>query len=166
MIRKLIAVFNRLAAERRAAPRYDFQFPVKISIQPPCRNGKSQTPAETTFIYGETKDLSRSGIGFLVPSIRIRENYLVGESCTLNVEMHLPDEIIQMQVIGHRYEQIGEHLSVSRYLIGASISQMTQENREVYEQFLRCGGKSKAKTVSLEIEMDKAKESREVVEVG
>jgi len=164
MIRKLIVKFNRLIAERRAAPRYNFQFPVKIWIELCRKPGKSEAPPENLVVYGETKDLSRSGIGFLLPSIRIRESYLVGENCTLNVEIQLPDGKIQMQVVGHRYEQIGEHLSVSRYLIGASISFMTLENREIYEQFLRSGGKTKAKTVNLEI--DKATESREVLEAG
>ncbi|MDQ3321765.1 MAG: PilZ domain-containing protein [Acidobacteriota bacterium] len=165
MIRKLIARFNKSVSERRETPRSNFQIPVKVWIQPAGKIVKLQMPPENLVISGETKDLSRLGIGFIVPSIRIRESYLVGENCTLNVEMHLPAGKIQMQVIGHRYEQIGEHLSVSRYLIGASISQMTRENREVYEQFLRCDGNVKAKTVSLELETDKAKESREVLEV-
>ncbi len=44
-----------------------------------------------------------------------------------------------MQVVGQRYEQIGEHLSVARYLIGASISEMSEENRTIYEHFLHPG---------------------------
>lgn len=162
MIRKLIARFNKSVSERRAAPRYDFQAPVKIWIQPPGKTGKLQTPAEPLCIYGETKDLSAAGIAFLVPSIRIRESYLVGENCLLNAELDLPAGRLRMQIIGQRYEQIGEHLSVSRYLIGASIEQMKAEDREIYEHFLLYGRKNSGKIVSMEVET--AKEAREVFE--
>ncbi len=162
MIRKLIARFNRSVSERRSAPRYDFQFPVKIWIQPPEKTGKLKTPAEPLCIYGETKDLSASGIAFFVPSIRIRESYLVGESCLLDAELDLPAGKVRMQIIGQRYEQTGEHLSVSRYLIGASIAQMKAEDREIYEHFLLYGRKSSGKIAPLEIET--IKETREVFE--
>lgn len=166
MIRKLIAVFSKSVSERRAAPRYDFEAPVKIWIEASGGGtGKLKMPvAESLFITGVTKDFSRSGIAFIVPSIRIRERYLVGESCALSVEINLPDGKLQMQVIGLRYEQIGEHLSVSRYLIGASIDRMSEENRESYEYFLRHGRKGKLKTVSLAVEA--VQEVREAAEIA
>lgn len=150
-------------SERRAAPRYKFEAPVKIWIEAPGKTGKLKTPPEHLCIAGEMKDFSSSGIAFIVPSIRIRECYLVGEDCTLHVEIDLPDGKLRMQVVGQRYEQIGEHLSVSRYLIGASISEMTEENREIYEHFLQYGIKGKVK--KLDPEAEKAKEVREVCEI-
>jgi hypothetical protein len=90
---------------------------------------------------GETKDLSVSGIAFVVSSIRIKENYLVGDGRVLNAEIDLPGGKISMKIVGQRYEPVeNEHLSASKYLVGASISEMTDENREVYEYFLRSGG--------------------------
>lgn len=165
MIRKLIAMFSKSVSERRAAPRYDFEAPVKIWIESPGNTGKlKMPPAANLFITGVTKDFSRSGIAFIVPSIRIRERYLVGENCALHVEIDLPDGKLQMQVSGQRYEQIGEHLSVSRYLIGASIEFMSEENRESYEYFLRYGRKGKSKTVSLAVEA--VQEVREAAETA
>lgn len=156
MLRKLIAKINKTVSERRAAPRHSYQIPIKIwfdsihkTENPHSTNGGSLTA------WGETKDLSLSGIGFFVPSIRIQENYLVGGSRPLNVELDLPDGKLQMQVIGRRYEQSGEHLSASRYLIGASISEISPENFEIYKQFLLSGKKSSVKVGSFELEVDK-----------
>jgi hypothetical protein len=70
---------------------------------------------------------------------------LVGENSTLNVEIDLPDGKLKMQVSGQRYEQIGEHLSVSRYLIGASISKMSEESCDAYKYFLLHGRNGKKK---------------------
>lgn len=103
-------------------------------------------------ILGETKDMSRSGIGFIVSAIRIRENYLVGQERVLNAEMDLPGGKVQMQIVGTRYEQVGQHISTARYLVGARITQMTKEDREVYEYFLRHGDKRKKGSLALGID--------------
>ena len=162
MLRKLIAKFYRTTAERRAAPRYGFQAPVKIWIEAVGKTGRLKTPVEPIYIYGQTKDLSASGIAFLVPSIRIRESYLVGENNIVNAEVDLPNGTVRMRISGRRYEQIGEHLSVSRYLIGAGVLEISEESREIYEQFLRSKGKIKEKIVRLEKE--KTKEPRKILE--
>lgn len=110
-------------------------------------------PLESLVIVGETKDLSRSGVAFIVAAIRIQENYLVGEGRILNAELDLPDGKVQMQIVGQRYEQVGQHISTARFLVGAKITQMSKENREVYEYFLRYG--NKLKKGSLELGIDK-----------
>ncbi len=94
-------------------------------------------------IRGETKDLSKTGIAFIVPSIRIREYYLVGASRPLNVEVDLPNGKIRMQMVGMRYEQIGIHDSVSDFLVGAKITKMDKADREVFEDFLQLGKMAK-----------------------
>lgn len=98
-------------------------------------------PVENLVITGETRDLSRSGIAFIVPAIRIHENYLVGENKTLNAELDLPGGKVQMQIVGMRYEQVGQHVSTARFLVGAKIMKITDDAREAYEYFLRHGGK-------------------------
>ncbi len=110
-------------------------------------------PLENMVVTGETKDLSRTGIAFIVSVIRIKENYLVGEGRVLNVEIDLPDGKVQMQIVGSRYEQVGQHISTARFLVGAKITQISQDNREVYEHFLRYG--KKRKKGSLELGIDK-----------
>ena len=105
---------------------------------------------EPLSIRGETKDLSKTGIAFIVSAIRIKEYYLVGENRPLNAEIDLPDGTkIKMQVVGQRYEQVNIHDSVSEYFIGAKITQMNETEREIYEDFLKNGAKSKAGVLQL-----------------
>jgi hypothetical protein len=103
---------------------------------------------------GETKDLSQTGIACIVSSIRLKENYLVGENRVLNAELDLPNGKVMMQVVGKRYEQVGEHISTARYLIGAGIVQMTDDDREAYEQFLKLGSKMTKKAGELKFGID------------
>lgn len=155
MLRKLIAKINQTVSERRAAQRHNFHIPIRIWFESIHKTENPHATNNNHTVWGETKDLSLSGVGFYVPSIRIQENYLVGESRPLNVELDLPGGKLEMKVIGRRYEQTGEHLSVSRYLIGANISEISPENFEVYKQFLLDGKKSSVKAGALELEIDK-----------
>lgn len=155
MIRKLVSKLNKSITERVVSPRRDYGVPIKISLEPDRNTGRLQTA--NLSISGETKDLSKSGIAFLVSAIRLREYYLVGEGRTLNAELDLPNGKVKMQVIGQRYEQItDEHNSVSRFLIGAKIVRMLAPDREAYEEFLQFGKKlQKGKAGSLELGINK-----------
>ena len=152
MIRKFFAKFNKSLTERVVASRKKLHVPIKVWLEPDRSTGRLKLPSEKISIAGETTDLSTSGIGFIVSSIRIKENYLVGEGRTLNVELDLPEGKIQMQVVGQRYEQVGQHISTARFLIGASIARISDENREAYEHFLRYGDKRKKGTLALGVD--------------
>jgi hypothetical protein len=156
MLRKWIAKFSKSRAKRVISVRHNREVPIKISFEPSGKTGKSNAPPQILFITGETKDLSQSGIGFTISSIRIKENYLVGEGRVLNAELDLPNGKVSMKIVGQRYVPIeNEHLSVGKYLVGASILQMTDENREVYENFLRFGD-VKGNTGSLKLGVDQS----------
>ena len=141
MIRELVARFNKTITERRAAPRRRFQVPVKVCFAPVNDTLKLNGPCDDSFLAGETVDLSESGIGFVVPSIRIKEKYLVGQERPLSVELDLAGKRVRMRVMGVRYERVGIHLSVEHYLIGAAIDEMTQQDRAAYDHFLTEGKK-------------------------
>ncbi len=110
-------------------------------------------PVNDLSIRGETEDLSFTGIAFTVSSIRLREYYLVGEGRKLNAEINLPNGKVKMQLIGQRYKQVGKHVSVTQYLIGARILKMSDGDRETYKEFLR---KRKNRAGSLELEVDES----------
>lgn len=153
MIRKLVSKFNKSITERVVSPRKNYEVAIKIWFEPDRNTGRLKLPLENLTVLGETKDLSRSGIAFIVSAIRIQENYLVGEGRTLNAELDLPDGKVHMQIIGSRYEQVGQHISTAQFLIGAKITQMSKDHREAYEHFLRYGHKQKKG--SLELGIDK-----------
>jgi hypothetical protein len=152
MIRKLVSKLNKSLTERVVSPRKKYEVPIKIWFEPDKNTGRLKMPVENYVITGETKDMSRSGIGFIVGAIRIHENYLVGGGRVLNAELDLPSGKIQMQIVGMRYEEVGQHISTARFLVGAKITQMTDENREDYEYFLRHGNKRKKGSFALGID--------------
>jgi hypothetical protein len=154
MLRKLISKFNKSITKRVVSARHNYEVPIKIWIEPDRLTGKLQTSLQHLSISGETKDLSKTGIAFIVPAIRLREYYLVGENRMLNAELDLPGGKIRMQIIGQRYEQVGQHISEARFLIGASIQRMSLEEREAYEEFLQYG-KRHGKAKGFELGIDK-----------
>ena len=151
MIRKLVSKLNKTITERVVSPRKKYEVPIKIWFEPDKGTGRLKSP-ESLIMTGETKDLSRSGVGFIVAAIRIQENYLVGGGRVLNAELDLPSGKIQMKIVGMRYEEVGQHISTARFLVGARITEMSDENREAYEHFLRYGDKLKKGSLALGID--------------
>jgi hypothetical protein len=103
-------------------------------------------------ICGEAADVSKTGIAFIVPSIRVKEFYLVGQERLLNVELDLPEGKVKMKVLGKRYIKVGQHLSDERFFVGAEIIEMRREDRQIYDEFLRFALK-RAKTAEPSLEM-------------
>jgi hypothetical protein len=151
MIRKLFSKFNKKLNEKVVSARKKYEVPIKIWFEPDRNTGRLKMPESLT-ISGETKDLSNSGIAFIVSSIRVQENYLVGEGRILNAELDLPDGKVQMQIIGRRYEQVGQHISTACFLVGAEIKKMSENDREIYQDFLRYGNKRKKGSFALGID--------------
>ena len=141
MLRELVSRFSVTWIERRASLRKKFQVPVKVYFAPEKNPNNVTRTCEDLFLAGETVDLSETGIGFLVTSIRIKEKYLVGQERLLNVELDLAGKKVRMQVLGKRYEPVGLHDSTERYLVGAAITEMSPEDAQRYEFFLRNGKK-------------------------
>lgn len=145
MIGKFVRQINESVRNYLSPTRQDFSFPMTVSIEPDGKTGslrKRETgrlvaKEEAQKFNGETKDFSTNGIAFIVPFIRLGGNYLVGEGKTLNVMVTLPNGNVAMQVIGQRYEQVGQHTSVPRYLVGAKIVTMNSRDRSIYEDYLQ-----------------------------
>jgi hypothetical protein len=139
MIRELITRFNRSLSERMVSSRRRHTAPIKIWFEPDTTTGPLRHDAVPACIMGETADISRTGIGFLVPSIRLKEKYLVGQQRTLNIEIDLPTGKVFMQAVGCRYEKVGIHISAERFFVGAQILSLTGTDKENYETFLTNG---------------------------
>jgi len=141
MLRELASKFSVSWIQRRASVRKEFHVPVKVCFAPEKNPHNLTTSCEDLFLSGETVDLSETGIAFVVSSIRIKEKYLVGQDRILNVDLDLAGKKIRMRVIGKRYERVGIHASTERYVVGAAITDMSPDDRQKYEYFLRNGKK-------------------------
>jgi hypothetical protein len=143
MLRELVSRISSTIAERRASARKKVSVPVKVCFSPEKDGLRSS--CDDLFLSGETIDVSETGIGFVVSSIRIKEKYLVGQDRVLNVEMDLGGRKIRMQARGCRYEKVGIHISTEKYLVGAVIVSVDENDKSVYKQFLAKGHKTAAK---------------------
>lgn len=139
MLRKLFSKLSNSFNQSVVSPRQSFNAPVRIWLEPLKTTGRLEMPGKLKVAYGETRNLSETGIAFVVSSIRVEENYLVGEGRMLNAEIEFPEGRISMQVMGRRYEPIANSDGTSRYLIGASIEKMSEGHRHIYDNFLRQG---------------------------
>ena len=155
MIRELITRFRRSFAERMVSARRHYKAPVKIWFDPEANTERSREIARQSCIFAETVDISRSGIGFIAPVIRVKDKYLVNQDRPLNIEVDLPNGKVCMRAVGRRYEKVGADVSSEKFLVGASILSLTGTDKEIYESFLRNGTRGmKAATRGLELGID------------
>jgi len=146
MIRELITRLNRSLSEKMVPPRRCHAAPMKVWFDPDIKTERGVEAARAACILGETVDLSRNGIAFAVPFIRIKEKYLVNQDRTLNVEIDLPNGKVCLRMLGKRYEKVGIHSSEERFLVGASILSLTGADEEIYEAFLKNGHRQPSTT--------------------
>lgn len=153
MLRELISKINRSMSERLVAPRRKHSALVKLWFDADSKTERAQEAARAACIIGETIDLSRTGISFLVPSIRTKEKYLVGQERNVNVEIDLPTGKVYMKVLGKRYKKVGIHISTERFLVGAAISSLSGIDKDNFEAFLRAGDRAGAKGTAHGLEL-------------
>ena len=155
MLRKLISKLNRSLSESMVPSRRRHTAPVKVWFEPDMNSERARDIARSACILGETFDISRTGIAFIVPSIRVKEKYLVGHERILNVEIDLPTGKIHLKAMGRRYKKVGLHISTERFLVGIHILTLEGQNRENYETFLRKGHRGNRQAAgSLELGID------------
>lgn len=155
MIRELINKFNRSLSERMVSSRKGHQAPIKLWFDPDIKSERALEAARAECVLGETVDISRTGIAFLVPSIRVKEKYLVGHERVLNAEIDLPSGKINLRLMGKRYEMVGEHSTIERFHVGAHIVEIAGDSKENFNTFLRRGsGKTSMPAVGFKLEAD------------
>jgi c-di-GMP-binding flagellar brake protein YcgR len=137
MLREIATRFTRVIAERRAAPRKKVSVAIRVRLAPSTNNIGHTKASEKLSLSGSTYDISTCGAGLILPSIRVNQDYLVGQDRLLIVEMDIHDRTIVMKAIGRRYEEVGEHLSVRRFIVGVEIVDMTETDRDAYEYFIK-----------------------------
>ena len=98
---------------------------------PSKANGRRQQS-----LRGYTRDISVNGLGLIVPAIRIGERYLAGENCRLGVTLELPTGSIYIRATSFRYEPL-EDEDEQGYLIGARITEMSDEHRKLFMTFVK-----------------------------
>lgn len=123
------------------ARRYDMRLPISVTLLDSRRVAKRiPSPSDMT---GYLRDISRTGLSLVVPSLRFGNHCLVTGHYPLHVMVELPNGVVDIQVAPVRYDRLPEKQSDREYLIGARIMQMTDSDRKHLMQYLQDTKKSK-----------------------
>jgi hypothetical protein len=139
MIRELVTKLSSVFERNSHNLRKKCDAPVRISFEPVKTTGNLHITMDGLSISGEAVDLSKTGIGFIVSSIRVKEFYLVGQERKLIVEVDLPAGKIKFKAIGRRYNKFGQHLSNEKYFVGAEIVDIQGRDKQLLDEYIRFG---------------------------
>jgi hypothetical protein len=132
--RRIVSRLRRYIGNRRRTKRARVRltFTLRLSDPRTSSNGSRRLPS----IEGHTSDVSSTGIGLIVPAIRIGEHYLVGDDKRLHLSLDLPSGQAELTLTPVRYESLEEHEEEIGYLIGARILDMNEADRKRFEEYL------------------------------
>ena len=132
LVRSVVSRFSRFVADRRGAPRVSARLPFSISVQAASGNGSRERLLE-----GYTRDVSASGLGLIVRTVRVDSYYIFVDGRPRKLVLRLPKGPVTMLVLPVRSERLGE--SGDCYLIGARITAIGEEDRRRYLEYLLSG---------------------------
>lgn len=132
--RRLVSNLRRYIGNRRRDKRVRARLSCTISLSDPrvSSNGSRRLPT----LDGHTLDISTTGVALIVPAIRIGEHYLAGADRKLHIKLELPARPVEMKVATVRYESLEESGEETGYLIGARITEMSDEDRTTYNTYV------------------------------
>lgn len=136
-LRTLVNRLRRFVGERRHAPRRPVRLPVSVSLAP--RENGSRGHAAKRSLSGHTCDLSATGLGLVLPSVRIGDRYLTGDGRTVHVALELPEGTVHLRAIPMRYERLDdpEAAAETGYLVGVHILEMDAPDRALFFDYVR-----------------------------
>jgi hypothetical protein len=133
LARSIAARLRKFFGDRRRAERVKAHLPFAVSLLDDRAVNNSRGPHS---LDGHTLDISTSGLALIVPAIRIGDHYLAGEDRGLHVALELPAGSVAIQATAVRYERLDEDESEKGYLIGVSITAMSDSDRARYNEYV------------------------------
>ena len=131
-VRNTLTLLRDFFADRRQFPRRRAQRKARLlfNVSLMEKGGSSLVPLE-----GHTCDLSEGGLALVVPSLRLGDNFLTDEDCTLRIVLlDVPSGRVEIHGEPVRYQQLGG--PEGGHLIGVRITRMSDSDRYRYLQYL------------------------------
>jgi hypothetical protein len=101
LIRTIASRLREFVGNRRRAPRRSVRLAVFVSL---LDAAPGAPPAGG--VAGHTRDLSESGLGVVIPVIRLGGRYLVGEGVALRLTLKLGEQSARLYGTPVRYERL------------------------------------------------------------
>ena len=133
LIRSVVARARMYFKDRRRSPRLSMRISFSLSI---LKTAKIKGAIGNRTIKGHTRDVSVKGLALMLPQIHLDGHHLAAEGKELQLTLELAEGCVTMLVISNRYEQLDEGELGCKYLIGAKIIKIDDEDRRRLEQFI------------------------------
>lgn len=119
VIHTIAARLRRFVGNRRHVARHRIRLPLSLV----------DGTEDASVVGGTTREISESGVTFVVPSVDSAGMSLGG---ALQIVLKLPVRLVEMSVIVVRHERLPEG-----YLVGARITGMSKGDRAHYIEYMR-----------------------------
>ena len=123
------------SVERRLSPRLTAYCDAEVLADLSILDSETVGSTPSLVFMGQTKDLSKFGIGLILPSLLIDERFC-NDSNRLELSLYLPDGRVTMVVSPVRCSALDETDGGRGYLVGARIHQVI-DHRDEFEQYLQ-----------------------------
>ena len=130
-----VTSLDKLASsiERRRMRRLRAKCEVELAANLSLLDNDVQGSDSSLIFLGRTHDLSAGGLAMLLPSTTIDERFCNGSN-RLNLSLHVPDGVIDMEVSPVRCERLNGPYFGQGYLLGTRITNV--ENQAQFDRYL------------------------------
>jgi hypothetical protein len=121
--------------DRRQSPRLDANLQARLEFSVLLREAENSDTGvqHMRAVAGHTVNLSAIGLAVMLHAQNIDPQYLTGGANSMSIELDLPSGVsIEIEAMPVRYEKHDDG-----YLIGARITDISDRDRELYEEYLR-----------------------------
>lgn len=121
--------------ERRQFPRHDANLEARLEFSVLLREGQANDRGvqHLRACAGHTVNISAQGLAVVLHAQNIDEEYLRGGQGSMAIELDLPNGVaLEIHATPVRYEKRNDG-----YVIGARISEMSNRDRELFNEYLR-----------------------------
>jgi hypothetical protein len=134
MIRSVVSRVRTYLKDRRQSPRLRARLVLSVSVLRKAHANGSAPSSRT--LKGHTVDISSKGLAMLLPQVHLAGYHLAAEGRELHVVLELPDGPMAMRVLPRRYEMLDDAELGCNYLIGATIVDVSDDDRNRLESFI------------------------------
>jgi hypothetical protein len=131
LLRSIAGRLRQYVADRRRSPRLRVRLDVTVALF----DMSAATPWSKP-VAGHTRDVSESGVGLVLPAIRIGDRYLVGQDQTLSIILKLPAGNARLYAAPARYERLEAEQPDTGFFVGVRITSMDEKDRALFNEYL------------------------------
>ena len=121
--------------DRRQSPRLDANLQARLEFSVLLREAENSDTGvqHMRAVACHTVNLSAIGLAVMLHAQNIDPQYLTGGANSMSIELDLPSGVsIEIEAMPVRYEKHEDG-----YLIGARITEISDRDRELYDEYLR-----------------------------